>query len=43
MHLQIKDMVGVELVTLMLKEVNGDTVHSLDPKTKQKMIQGKIP
>ena len=42
MLIRIKLMVGVGLVTLMLKEVNGDIVHSLDTTTKQKMIQGKI-
>ena len=43
MLIPIKHTVGVERVIQMLKEVSGDTVRTLDPKTKQKMIQGKIP
>ena len=43
MLIRIKQKVGVERVIQMLKEVNGDIVHILGLKMKQKMIQGKIP
>merc|ERR1719167_533223 len=41
--IQLIHMVGVELVTQMLQKVNEDIVHTPDPKTKQKMVQRKIP